>query len=143
MINTLIEAISAALFTEFNCEIYMEEIKQDLQEPCFFISCLGHTAKKFPGGRSLSQNQFCIQYFPESNEKLRECNRVSEQMEQCLEYITAGGEERPLRGTKMKHNTVNGVLNFFVDYDFFLYQRKEKREAMEYLEQGTEVEGDE
>lgn len=143
MINTLIEAISTALYEEFGYEIHMEEIAQGLEEPCFYISCLEHTSKKFPGERSLSQYQFCIQYFPETTEKQRECNSVSERMEQCLEYIMIDGEERPLRGTKMKHNTVNGVLNFFVDYDFFLYQRREKQESMENLETSINVEGDE
>ena len=40
--NMLIEAISIALNGEFGdeYEIHMEEIKQDLKEPCFFIQSL-------------------------------------------------------------------------------------------------------
>ena len=42
MINKILDAISNALNEEFGdeYEIYSEDIKQDLKEPCFFIICL-------------------------------------------------------------------------------------------------------
>ena len=42
MINEIIGAISRALYEEFgeSHEIYMEEISQDLKEPCFLINTL-------------------------------------------------------------------------------------------------------
>ena len=45
MINSIIEAISISLNEEFGdgYEIHMEEIKQGLKEPCFFIACLNPT----------------------------------------------------------------------------------------------------
>ena len=66
MINTIIEAISTALDKTFGegYEIYMEEIKQGLQEPCFFIQCLHPTTSLFLGKRYFKENPFCIQYFP-------------------------------------------------------------------------------
>lgn len=122
MINEIIEAISMALNEEFGdeYEIHMEEIRQGLKEPCFFISCVSPQEKKYPGGRYLRNNQFCIQYFPETNEKQRECNSVGEEMMGCLEYITIYGEDKPIIGTGMRYETVDGVLNFFVNYDCFL-----------------------
>ena len=140
MINSIIEAISISLNEEFGdgYEIHMEEIKQGLKEPCFFITCLNPTTELFLGKRYFRTNQFCIQYFPETNEKQRECNGVAERMLQCLEYITIYGEDKPIMGTKMKYEVVDGVLNFFVNYDCFV-RKIEQQTPMESLQASTSV----
>lgn len=140
MINSIIEAISISLNEEFGdgYETHMEEIKQGLKEPCFFITCLNPTTELFLGKRYFRTNQFCIQYFPETNEKQRECNGVAERMLQCLEYITIYGEDKPIMGTKMKYEVVDGVLNFFVNYDCFI-RKTEQQTAMETLQTSTDV----
>lgn len=138
MINAIISAISVALFNEFEYENHMEEIKQDLKEPCFFISCLNPTTKLFLGRRYFRKNQFCIQYFPESNEPQAECNAVAERMVWSLDYITLDGDL--IRGTAMKHEVIDGVLNFFVNYDCFVYRVQEET-PMEAFEFSQEVKG--
>lgn len=140
MINSIIEAISISLNEEFGdgYETHMEEIKQGLKEPCFFITCLNPTTELFLGKRYFRTNQFCIQYFPETNEKQRECNGAAERMWQCLEYITIYGEDKPIMGTKMKYEVVNGVLNFFVNYDCFI-RKIEQQTPMESLQASTNV----
>ncbi|MFR4964008.1 MAG: DUF6838 family protein [Streptococcus sp.] len=140
MINSIIEAISVALNEEFGdgYKIHMEEIRQGLKEPCFFIQCLNPTHELFLGKRYFRTNQFCIQYFPATREKQKECNGVAERMSWRLEYITIYGEDKPTRGTKMKYEVVDGVLNFFVNYDCFVYRREEQT-AMEILETSTNV----
>lgn len=140
MINSIIEAISISLNDEFgdDYETHMEEIKQGLKEPCFFITCLNPTTELFLGKRYFRTNQFCIQYFPETNEKQRECNGVAERMLQCLEYITIYGEDKPIMGTKMKYEVVDGVLNFFVNYDCFI-RKTEQQIPMESLQASTSV----
>lgn len=140
MINSIIEAISISLNEEFGdgYETHMEEIKQGLKEPCFFITCLNPTTELFLGKRYFRTNQFCIQYFPETNEKQRECNGVAERMLQCLEYITIYGEDKPIMGTKMKYEVVDGVLNFFVNYDFFTV-KTEDQTPMETMTASTDV----
>ena len=52
MINEIIGAISRALYEEFgeSHEIYMEEISQDLKEPCFLINTLEPSVRHYPGG---------------------------------------------------------------------------------------------
>ncbi len=142
MINTIIQTVSITLdaeFTEKQYEMHMEEVKQDLVEPCFFIACLNPTTELFLGKRYFRQNKFVIQYFPESKENLQnECNAVAERMTWCLEYITIPGETKPIRGTKMNYEIIDGVLNFFVNYDCFVY-RVEQNEVMETLESNTTV----
>lgn len=138
MINSIIKAISITLNTEFGdgYETHMEEIKQGLVEPCFFIQCLNPTTELFLGKRYFRQNQFCIQYFPESDNKQSECNEVAERLTWLLEYITIPGDDKPIRGTKMKSDVIDGVLNFFLNYDCFVY-RVETNEPMETLVSNT------
>lgn len=140
MINSIMEAISISLNEEFgdSYEIHMEAIKQGLKEPCFFISSLNPTMELFLGKRYFRTNQFCIQYFPETDEKQRECNGVADRMYDCLEYITILGDDKPVMGTKMKHEVVDGVLNFFVNYDCFV-RKAERQTPMENLQASTSV----
>lgn len=140
MINSIIEAISINLDAEFGYETHMEKIKQDLVEPCFYISCLNPTIELFLGKRYFRQNQFVIQYFPESDNEQRECNSVAERLMWSLEYITLGGDLT--RGTAMKYEVIDGILNFFVNYDCFVY-RMEENTPMEIMDSTTDVkEGD-
>ena len=143
MINSIIEAVSAALNEEFGdgYEIHMEEIEQGLKEPCFFIFCLNSTNDPFPGKRHFRTNQLCIQYLPETSDSQRECNDVAERMWQCLEYVVADGDDRPRRGTKMKYKVVDGILNFFVNYDCFT-RTEQPQTSMGGLELNTDVKGD-
>ena len=138
MINSIIEAISVSLNAEFGdaYEIHMEEIRQGLKEPCFFISCLNPTNNVFLGKRYERTNQFCIQYFPQTLQKQRECADVAERMYDCLEYIIIDGDEKPIMGTKMNHQVVDDVLNFFVNYDFFTV-KTEEQVAMEDMAANT------
>lgn len=135
MINAIIEAISIALNEEFGggYEIHMEEMKQGLKEPCFFIFCVNQADELFFGKRSFRANQFCIQYFPATDRIQWECNEAIERMCQCLRYITVYGDSKPVRGTKMRGEVVDGVLNFFVNYDGFIDTERQET-AMENLE---------
>lgn len=141
MINTITEAISIALDAEFGdgYEIHIEEISQDMDGHTFFIQCLNPTDRLFLGKRHFRQNQFCIQYFPLSeDDRNRECYEVLERMETCLEYIDVDG---PMMGTKMNGKVVDGVLNFFVNYDCFVYRRGEAVPMMEEASSETHVKG--
>lgn len=135
----MVAGISRALFDEFGYENYMEEIQQGLEEPCFFISPINPTSRRYMGKRYFRQNQFAIQYFPESKDNPNaECNGVAERMCWCLEVIQAGGGA--VRGSNMKYKIVDGVLNFFVNYDCFVY-RTGQQVRMERMKSDTNVKG--
>ena len=136
MINKIIASISISLDAEFGYEIHMEEIKQGLKEPCFFIACLNPTIDRFLGRRYFRKNQFCIQYFPQGADKESECNEVAERMVWCLQSINADGQN--ILGTKMHYKVVDGVLNFFVNFDCYIY-RSEENTPMESMDSTTEV----
>ena len=125
MTNAIIDGISIALSACFGdrYEMHAEEIKQDLEEPCFFIACLNPSHDLFLGRRYFRGNSFCIQYFPESEHAQRECLDVAESMTECLEVISADGVQ--IRGTKMKYEVIDEVLHFFVNYDYFAYKTED------------------
>lgn len=146
ILNPIIEAIAFALDEEFNggdeqFTIYDDEVKQGLKEPCFFIACLNPAQRLFLGKRYFRENSFCIQYIPKAgNCKNEELNEVRDRLFCCLEYITVDGDL--IRGTKMSGAPVDGVLNFLVSYDMFVYiQRSENAPSMEEFRQETSVKG--
>ena len=143
MIQKIIDGISISLNAEFggNYKIYTESIEQGLKEPCFSILCVNPTNELFMGKKYFRKNLFCIQYFPSSKEeKYAECMEVLERLYDCLEIIKVGDD--PQRGTSMHGEVVDSVLNFFVNYDMFVY-KVEVADEMETLDLKTDVEGDE
>lgn len=141
MINDIIKAISIALHNEFGdeYEIYGEEIRQGLKEPCFFISSVNPTNTVFLQQRYFRQNPFVVQYFPTPGHEQAESNDVAERLMDCLEYITVPGENQPIRGTEQHFERKDGVLHFFINYDLFI-QKQEGYDLMETLQQENNVE---
>ena len=130
----ILEAIAAALNGEFGEEytVYAEDVKQGLSEPCFFISCInpsdrqlmGNANRHFLASRYYRENRFCIQYFPlEENNGRQESYDKAERLFGCLEEINADGDI--IRGTDMNFEYTDGILSFFVSYNFFVYRTRE------------------
>lgn len=141
MINSIIESISISLNAEFGDDytIYTESVEQGLNEPCFFIFCLNPTNRVFLGKRYFRENGFCLQYLPADKDQAREeCNAVAERLYSCLEYITVTGDL--VRGTKMSYEVIDGVLNFFVNYDLFFY-KSTSSDAMEEISESVTMKG--
>lgn len=140
MARSIIGAIGIALNAEFGdgYEAYDEETEQGLKEPCFMISCQSAERKPYPNRRKLCSHRLCIRYFPETENEQGECARVAERMHSCLEYVTEEGEIRPIRGTKMGHGMSGGILEFFVNYDFFARMAAED-DRMESIEAAAGV----
>ena len=131
----LINAIGAALNAEFGdgYRIYADNVEQGLTEPCFFVSCVNQTSRQFLGRRYFRENRFCIRYLPKDKSREKEeCGETAERLFLCLELLTVNGD--PVRGTKMKSETVDGGLNFFVNYDMFVYLQGEDTPLMEELD---------
>lgn len=139
MISSIVAGISWALDAEFgeSCTIYTEEVEQGLEEPCFFIFCLNPTVRHFLGARYFRKNQFCIQYFPACGNK--ECNAVGERLLWALEYLKVN--EDLFHGTEMRYEIADGVMNFFVNYNCFIYRQVLKEDPMEMVDVRTEAKG--
>lgn len=141
-INKIIDGISEALNKEFGdaYEIYTEDIEQGLQEPCFSIVLLQPAMNQVLGKRYFKPNSFCIHYFPKNkNEAKSEINDVTERLFNCLEYIEVDGDL--CGGTELHAEPADGILNFFVNYNLFVYKEREKTPYMETHEYKTSVKG--
>lgn len=140
MISKIVGAISHALNAEFgdNYKIYTEGIEQEMENPCFFIICNAPRYALFFGTKYFRTNIFCVQYIPYTEDIRAECNEVAERLFECLEYIKVDG--RLIRGRKMEPEVKNGTLYFFLNYDFFVYRKKDV-ELMETLSGKVEAKG--
>lgn len=141
MINSIIDAISTTLNNTFgdDYEIYTEDIKQGLQEPCFSILCINPKENQVLDKRYLSQNQFCIHYFPSTDHKRSECYSMIHQLSNCLEVIDVDGDL--CRGINASAEIVNDVLSYFINYDMYIYKNKGSEPAMETVDYNTGVKG--
>ena len=141
MINKIIDGISVAINSEFGdpYEIYTESIEQGLVEPCFSILCLNPTINQVLGKRYFRRNQFCIHYFPSSDEKWSECHVVIERLMGALETITVDGDL--CRGTNIHCEVVDNVLSFFVNYSMYVYKEESTKPTMETVHYNTRMKG--
>lgn len=142
MINKIIDGICVAIGSEFGdpYEIYTESIEQGLLEPCFSVLCLNPTINQVLGKRYFRKNQFCIHYFPSSDEKRSECHTVAERLMDVLEIIEVNGDQ--CRGTDMEYQVVDNVLSFMVNYDMYVYKELEFVEpSMEAVIHSTSMKG--
>lgn len=141
MINKIIDGICVAIGSEFGdgYEIYTESIEQGLVEPCFSIVCLNPTINQVLGKRYFRTNQFCIHYFPSSNDKQMECFSVVERLMDCLETIEVDGELT--MGTRLHAEVIDNVLSLFVNYDMYIYKEKVVEPSMETVDYNSTVKG--
>ena len=117
-------------FQEDSYNIYTEEVEQGFCEPCFFIQCLSQSEKEKLSERFLAQHSFVISYFPKKGNA--ECWQVQKKLQYLLYYITLE-EGSLLRGTNRKGSITEGVLQFFVNYDFPMKYKVKPDEKMEVL----------
>ncbi len=85
-----------------------------------------------------TENRFCIRYVPKSREQAnRECNAAAERLSCCLEQVIVSGDA--MRGTKMKWEMADEMMDFYVNYDLFVYGGKEPIPVMEELSVETSM----
>jgi hypothetical protein len=139
MIKKIIDGICLALSSKFGeREIYTEAVNQGLEDGSFSIVCLNPTNAQFLGNRYFRTNQFCIHYFPKTNEPKSECLEVLEGLYEALETIGFDGDL--IRGTNMTSEMDEGVLHFFVNYDFFTIHKMDEP-FMEHFDHSSNVKG--
>ncbi len=147
MINKIIDGICEKLNESFGdgYEIYTELKNQGLKEPCFSVMCVNPISNQVIGNRYFRNNLFSILYFPASKEPKAECNTVLEKLYLALETIkikeTLPDEsikESLVRGTNMRGELVDGVLNFLVNFNLFVY-KVEDADLMEEVIQKSDL----
>ena len=119
MVNSILNAVTKQLGTTFGAgyRYYVEDIEQDLKEPCFTVDVL------LPTQRSKSPYLYdrtmplVIHYFSDSTTNVKkDCYAMAERTVECLEYLPF--KDTLLRGENISWQIVDDVLQIFVTYKF-------------------------
>jgi len=142
MINKIIDGISIKLNQVFgdSVRIYSEDVKQGLKEPCFFIAVLNPSNTPLIGSRSFRQHPFDIHYFPEVMNNNNEIQEMASNLYDALEYVTLENGDM-VRGTKMNHESIDGVLHFFVNFNMHIKKIEDPSDNMETFTVNNNVKG--
>lgn len=134
MINKLIDAISIKLHQTFGDtnKYYSESIEQGFDEPCFFIKLITSTQNRENKTRYFKGQKFDIHYFPRESDKNNEMFEVIEKLNDALEYVT-DIDGNIYTGSKINHEIIDGVLHFFVNFDFRVYKIPDAVDKMQDL----------
>ncbi|MDR0222620.1 MAG: hypothetical protein LBI38_03665 [Oscillospiraceae bacterium] len=136
MINEVISGVCGALSEEFGdaFPVYTEKAVQGAVKPCFFVACKNpksgsvkdryFISRQLLGNRYLKRVGLCVEFFPAADDVRGECGEVLDRLFLCLEYIPFMGGT--LRGRGMQGEYAEDMLNFFVNYDAFVYLGEEK-----------------
>ncbi|RXM79245.1 hypothetical protein DP144_00065 [Clostridium tetani] len=133
-IDDLRIGINNALDKEFpNTTIYNEEIKQGFEEPCFFIKVLNSAQDKEFNIRYKKNVYFDIHYFSDKEDINSDCLDMADKLYEVLEYIQVGNSL--YRSTNMTHEVIDGVLHFFLQFNYHVIKEIEKTPKMKKLKQ--------
>ncbi|NFB57637.1 hypothetical protein EXM89_17765 [Clostridium botulinum] len=139
-INDLRIGINQTLDEEFlNINIYGEEIKQDFEEPCFFIKVLSSGQDKELNIRYKKNILFDIHYFSDKEDLNNDCNDMADKLYVVLEYIKVSN--RLYRSSKMTHEVIDGVLHFMLQFNYHVLKEIEKAPKMNKLKQEVYLNG--
>ena len=140
MINDVMDAIAIKLHEVFGdeYEIHKNDIKQGLEEPCFLITLVDSTKENLLNTRSKRLLPFDILFFPDKGKS--QCHSVSDTLMNEFDMIKSV-DSVLFRGTKMRSEIVDGVLHFFVNYNYIAMVQEEKMDSMESLEVSNSKKG--
>lgn len=139
-INDLTIGISQALEKNVqNTTIYVEKIKQDFKEPCFFIKVLTSSQDKDLNVRYKKHIVYDIHYFSDQKNLNTDCNNMTDKLYEILEYINVDGSL--YRANKMTHEIVDDVLHFNISFDYRVIKEVEKPAKMQKLKVGVKSNG--
>jgi len=131
MINDIIDGLTAALGEAFSgCEIYVENIRQGLTEPCFFVTVLEPSQQRIHNERHLLRVPLNVQYFPK--EGYREINETAMTLNNILRRIELLNGDK-LNGLDLHYEIVDNVLHYFVTYQMIIRYSEEEAALMEEL----------
>lgn len=133
MINDVITGISKKLYATFgeNYPVYVEDVEQYLQKPCFCITHISTNRQRISKHRYIMKNLFDILFFAaDDEEEKKQMHTTANQLFDALEYIESP-ENDTLSGINMRYEIVDGVLHFFVNYNLVLLKTENIDNKME------------
>jgi hypothetical protein len=130
----IIQAVCAAIYGEFGegYTLYTEAVAQDAAVPCFFVICTQSRLNRVMGDLYHKETPLVIQYLPKDTENYRsECEDASERLFLTLDQIPF--KDGYINGTELRAEIIDGVLNFFVNYDMNVIKQTPQAPRMEKI----------
>ena len=140
--NELLTGIITKLRDTFGYDttIYLDEVKQELQEPCFFVRILEVSQEPGLDNRYRRKYFLDIEYHcDEDVQTARKFADVANTLLMAVEYIYMGDDL--VRGTGIHYEVQDNVLHFFINYDFFVFRVPDEVPYMETLTQRGNLKG--
>lgn len=130
--NDLKTGINQVLVAEFpNINVYGEDVMQGFEKPCFFIKILNSTLEKQLNRRYKKSISFDINYFTNKENINADCNDTADKLYEVLEYVQASNSL--YRATNKKHEVKDGILHFYLTFNFMIIKQMEEATKMQKL----------
>ena len=128
-IKAIINGISKKIygFYEGLYDIYVEEVEQGLQMPCFMINLISSDIRMILKPRYKFESVFDVIYFGDG---YKDCMDRGSELYDILEYITINNKDL-IRGTKMNMDIIKNILHFRVNYNLILQNKPDIIDMME------------
>ena len=129
LIKEIINGISQKIygFYEGLYDIYVEEVEQGLQIPCFMINLISSDIRMILKPRYKFESVFDVIYFGDG---YKDCMDRGSELYDILEYITINNKDL-IRGTKMNMDIIKNILHFRVRYNLILQNKPDIINMME------------
>ena len=129
LIKEIINGISQKIygFYEGLYDIYVEEVEQGLQIPCFMINLISSDIRMILKPRYKFESVFDVIYFGDG---YKDCMDRGSELYDILEYITINDKDL-IRGTKMNMDIIKNILHFRVRYNLILQNKPDIIDMME------------
>lgn len=133
MINTVTEAVAAAILNEFGASatVYTDVVPQGISEPCFSVICPTPEIVRKRGNRFLKKHPVAVYYFPAADSD-EERNDVIDRLMLALQWITVNNI--PQMASAVKSHVEDGVAIVMTNYDFPVVLQEIPGDCMETLE---------
>lgn len=131
-INKVLYGITKKLASNFpDDDIYVDEVPQDLNPPAFFVAMIDSAQTQALDIRYWRYHSFDIHYFADGykNEDMQD---MVEQLYELMRWIEIDG--RPYRGINLRHEIVDRVLHFFVEFNILVRHVEDEAPDMQTLE---------
>lgn len=128
-IKEIINGISKKIygFYEGLYDIYVEEVEQGLQMPCFMINLISSDIRMILKPRYIFESVFDVIYFGDG---YKDCLDKGSELFDILEYITINDKDL-IRGTRMNMDIIKNILHFRVNYNLILQNKPDIIDMME------------
>ena len=129
LIKEIINGISKKIygFYEGLYDIYVEDVEQGLEVPCFMINLISSNIRMILKPRYMFESVFDVIYFGEG---YKDCMDRGSELYDILEYITINDKDL-IRGTKMNMDIIKNILHFRVRYNLILQNKPDIINMME------------